>query len=229
MLVPILLAIAPQMSHTAVTAVSMLAVALSASSGSLAYFRKKTLSLKVGLICSLVAFPGTGIGVYLIDVISKNLFSLIFGIFMLIYAPLLFFKKRPPAEASQFSTRELPSSFYFKAGGASFFVGILSSLLAIGGGVIYVPLLNGLGLPIRFAIGTSQFIIALTAWAASLQHIYYGNLDLGDAMNFQLGIGVIIGAQFGPWVSNKIPSRFLLKALATLLMFVAVRLIVSSL
>jgi len=57
----------------------------------------------------------------------------------------------------------------------SFFAGLLSSLLGIGGGVINVPVMSLImGIPIKVAVATSAFMIMTTAAAGAMVYNYNG-------------------------------------------------------
>ena len=65
---------------------------------------------------------------------------------------------------------------------ASLFVGYLSSLLGIGGGIIHVPMLvELLNFPVHIATVTSHFILAIMALMGSLVHLAAGAFYHGVA------------------------------------------------
>jgi uncharacterized membrane protein YfcA len=81
------------------------------------------------------------------------------------------------------------------------FVGILSGILGIGGGVVMVPALLFLfGLPPHWAVGTTFMVMLPTALAGGLIKLFQGFVVL-DA-GILLGIGTTVGAQLGIWFSR---------------------------
>jgi len=114
--------------------------------------------------------------------------------------------------------------------GISFFVGYLSSLLGIGGGIIHVPVLaRVLKFPVHTATATSHFVLAILALAGSLANLFSGHLTLGITRLVPLSMGVVIGAQFGAFLSSYIHSQWIIRGLALALAFVGIRILLVSL
>jgi uncharacterized protein len=106
----------------------------------------------------------------------------------------------------------------------SFLVGFLTSLLGIGGGIIYVPALTSLlNFPIHVATGTSHFILATMALAGTIVHIFLGNLKGQWLTLIYLGSGVIVGAQGGAYFSHYAKPDWIIRALALALLLVGIR------
>lgn len=99
-------------------------------------------------------------------------------------------------------------------------VGIIASLIGVGGGFLLVPLLHILmGMNIHKAIGTSLFVIVFIALTATISY-YRKNLIL-----FKIGlffeIGSIPGSVLGSLVSKYLPSNILRLIFSCLLFYVA--------
>jgi uncharacterized membrane protein YfcA len=109
-------------------------------------------------------------------------------------------------------------------------VGFVSSFLGIGGGVIHVPLLvRALGFPTHIATGTSHFVLANMAAVGTVTHIVTGDFAGGTGIHRALApsLGVVIGAQLGAWVSQRIQGPIIQRLLAVALAALAVRLLVG--
>ena len=81
------------------------------------------------------------IGVKLSAIIPRHQFELLFGVFMIALAAFVLYrslKKRDESTIKSFWTK----STMILGSILSFYIGILSSLLGIGGGIIHVPLLS---------------------------------------------------------------------------------------
>jgi uncharacterized membrane protein YfcA len=90
--------------------------------------------------------------------------------------------------------------------GASFLAGNVSGLLGIGGGIIKVPIMSlVMGMPLRAAIATSNFMIGVTAATSAV--IYYQRGFLDPAVTIPTALGVLLGAQVGTRVGGKIRSQ----------------------
>ncbi len=78
----------------------------------------------------------------------------------------------------------------------SFFVGILTGLMGVGGGFINFPLLiYVVGVPTHIAIGTSAFQILFASGYGALRHGLHGNVDL--LLVGLLFLGSVGGVQLG--------------------------------
>jgi uncharacterized membrane protein YfcA len=113
--------------------------------------------------------------------------------------------------------------------GLSLFVGYLSSVLGVGGGFIHVPILvRLLNFPVHVATATSQFVLAVMALAGSAVHIAIGTFSHGIRRTLVLGIGVIVGAQLGAILSSRVQGNWIIRALATALALVGVRILLLA-
>ena len=113
----------------------------------------------------------------------------------------------------------------------SLFVGYLSSLLGIGGGIFHVPLLiRILRFPVLIATATSQFILAIMALTGTIVHIAAGSFAQGGIYRTVfLGIGVVLGAQLGAWLSTYVHGMWIIRGLAVALAFIGIRIFIMSL
>lgn len=229
-LVPLLLVLYPEQSHVWIVSVSMWLVAMNATSGSVTYYFKRKVHLRAAVIFILAAFPGSLIGIWLEQFLSRNVFELIFGVVLVFYAIFLFFKKSKKKEDPNFTPdAKLERAMYIKGAAISFGVGFVGALLGIGGGVIHVPLLiHVLDFPVHMATGTSHFILAATALFTTAAHIWNGDLDLHSPVLWQLGLSAIVGAQVGAALSPKVSGPLILRFLAVALFFVGLRLLFTS-
>jgi uncharacterized membrane protein YfcA len=99
-------------------------------------------------------------------------------------------------------------------------VGLLTSMVGIGGGALKVPLMVLLfGIPVPIAIGSSAFMVGLTAAAGLLGHISAGGLDWTAALI--LAIPVFIGGQIGSRLSIHLNAQRLEKWFGVFVMLIA--------
>jgi uncharacterized membrane protein YfcA len=110
----------------------------------------------------------------------------------------------------------------------SFFVGVLASLLGIGGGIIHVPaMIHLMGFPVHVATATSTFVLSITAATAVLE---YTRRDFVQwPLAAALGIGVVLGAQLGAAVSHRIHARWLVRLLTLAMIGLGVRMLFGAL
>jgi uncharacterized membrane protein YfcA len=113
--------------------------------------------------------------------------------------------------------------------GLSFFVGYISSLFGIGGGIIHVPaLVHILNFPVHIATATSQFILAVMALTGTIVHIVTGVFSHGVRRTVLLAIGVLLGAQLGAWLSIRVHGDWIIRGLAIALGFVGIRILLMA-
>lgn len=104
------------------------------------------------------------------------------------------------------------------------FVGVMVSLMGIGGGFFLIPaMIYLLGMPTNVVIGTSLLQITfITANVTVLQAITTQTVDLLLAM--LLLTGSVVGAQVGIRFGEKLPADYLRAMLAAIVLGVAVKL-----
>ena len=246
LLVPLLILTNPNMPPKVTTAISIAVVALNAISGSVAYARAKRIDYKAGLLFGAFTIPGSIIGVYLVKYIPRNIFNIVFGIMLVVLAVYLIVKNRknkdsatPAADAEQthLTSHHLTDSsgtvfsFSFnKTYGIiiSLFVGFLSPMLGIGGGIIHVPaMVQWLQFPVYIATATSHFILAIMSTVSVIVHIFQGSYNDAHVQKtlLGLGLGVVPGAQLGAYISHKINTNLIIKILAVCLGLVGIRIL----
>jgi len=108
--------------------------------------------------------------------------------------------------------------------GIGFFIGLLSSVMGVGGGFIMVPaLIYLLHVPTNVVVGTSLFQITfVTAVTTVLQATTNQSIDI--VLAFLLMVGGVIGAQYGARAGQKLRGEQLRLLLALLVLAVGLRL-----
>jgi uncharacterized membrane protein YfcA len=100
-----------------------------------------------------------------------------------------------------------------------FAAGIVSGLLGIGGGLLFVPTLLALGLDQRHAEATSLLAILPTVAAGAWSQSRYGNIRWRPAL--VLGVTSIAGVAGGGFLAESLPQHALRRLFAVLLLVVA--------
>jgi len=240
---PVLLMLYPKESPEILASISLAVVFCNALSGSLAYGRMQRIDYKSGLLLSAATLPGAIVGALNTSYIPRRLFDAVFGILMVIVS--VFIVSRPEREnlkedgsKGKWFKRTIVDgdgtqytfSYNLTSGLiVSLFVGYLSSLLGIGGGIIHVPVLcNFLGFPVHIATATSHFILAVMSLAGTLVHVSTGTFSHGLHRTIALGLGVLLGAQLGAFLSNRVRGLWIIRGLSMALGFVGIRIFLSS-
>lgn len=230
---------AEQAAGTAITVVFLNAV-----SGTISYARLKRIDYKGGWRFALATIPGAVAGAFLTRIVSGRIFDIFFA--LLLVALSLFLLWRPIAEEeyaeslieeaeaerwliershTDVTGEVFEYSYDLRVGMAiSAVVGVLSSTLGIGGGIIHVPaLIHLLNFPAHLATATSHFILVITAGIGMISHLALGHVLPGPAV--LMGIGVIAGAQLGAPLGRRLHGSLMIRLLSLALIVVAFRLL----
>jgi uncharacterized protein len=108
----------------------------------------------------------------------------------------------------------------------AFAAGVISGMVGVSGGILKVPMLVLLfGVPMNIAVGSSAFMVGLTASGGFLGHLAAGHFDWKIAL--VLMPGVFIGAQIGSRTSVRVDKTrmkyFFGYVLAALAVFLIIR------
>jgi uncharacterized protein len=242
-LIPILLFMYPHEKPTTITSITQTVAFFNALSGSVAYARLKRIDFRSGLVFAITAVPGAILGAYLVDYLSRSVFQYIFGSLLMIVAIYLTF--RPSSLARGGFLQKWPASRRITDKNGTVhqytynlplgiviasFVGVISGLLGIGGGIIHVPALTQImGFPAHIATATSHFMVSITTFSAIITHIV-NHTFTGDVGRVAvLSVGAVIGAQFGARLSQKVSGKLIIRLLAAGLAIVALRLVIAPL
>lgn len=108
----------------------------------------------------------------------------------------------------------------------AFAAGVVSGLVGVSGGILKVPMLALLfGVPMTIAVGSSAFMVGLTASGGFLGHLIAGHFDwkIGLALVPAIFLGGQIGARTSVKVDKKRMKLFFGYFLAVLAVFLVVR------
>ncbi len=161
----------------------------------------------------------------------------IFGVFCLIGA-YRFMRAKP------LPVNELPRLSIPKFAGTGYFSGLLAHFIGIGGGIVYMPMLNTLlRIPIHIAVSVSLATMVIGSSVGALSFMILGHIDqLQHPLEYpelsfgwfnliaflSIGVASIIFAQLGPKLAHKTsPSKFKI-LLALVYIYIGVRLVVNG-
>lgn len=161
------------------------------------------------------------------------MFDVAFGVVLLLLA--IFLLWRPTGESP--GSRPERSGEAGAAGprrvfaglGLSGLIGGMSGVMGIGGSPLQVVVLTHLmRVPVHAAMPTAQFMVLLLAVAGVATHVLQGHFDSSLVRLALLGPGVILGAQMGALLSERVSSRGLVRLLALAVLTVSLRLILAK-
>ena len=248
-LVPILLILYPHENTELITSMSLAVVFFNAASGSFAYSRMKRVDYKSGIVFAAATIPGAILGAVSTAYVPRPAFDMTFGVLMIAAGIFLWFSAKDehsqtradrtdrtaPKRSAFWTVRDFVDAdgmhYHYEYNQMigivlSVFVGFVSSLLGVGGGFIHVPALTRLlNFPVHIATATSHFVLAIMALTGTLVHIARGVFEHGVRRTAILAMGVLLGAQIGAHLSNRVGGKWIIRGLALALIFVGIRLI----
>lgn len=228
-------------------------IVASSFSGALAHYRRATLDIKLGIMLLVGGIAGSAIGVAIfsslrqagqLDLIISVLYVVFLGTIgtlMVIESLNAIRRARNPKEntvpevpsqkawiaALPFKMRFHRSQLYISVIPVltlGMLVGILASIMGVGGGFIMVPaMIYLLRVPTNVVIGTSLFqIMFVTMFTTIAQSTANQTVDI--VLAFILMVGGVIGAQFGAQMGQKLRGEQLRALLGLIVLAVCIRL-----
>ncbi len=178
---------------------------------------------RVAALLSLAVAPASLIGVAISRVSSDTVVEIVFSIILLLLAyPTA--RGRPDFDES----KKIPVFWVFVAG---IFIGALSGLVGVGGGVVMVPLMVlGMGIGTKRAVSTSLAVIMFTGVVGSIGYIATGFRDPEQLLSLPpLIVGSMIGAWIGVKIRDPLPENVVRVGFAVFMALTAIRLLTDAL
>lgn len=227
-------------------------VIASSVSGALVHFKRRTLDLKLGTLLVIGGIIGALIGIFMFSWLRELgqldlIVSILYVFFLGTVGGLMLVESWKTLSKNKNSTvpeakrtghhgwiHKLPLKMRFRTSmiyisiipvlGIGLFIGLLSSIMGVGGGFIMVPaLIYILRVPTNVVVGTSLFQITfVTAFTTVLQATTNQSVDI--VLAFLLMAGGVIGAQYGARAGQKLRGEQLRLLLALMVLLVALRL-----
>lgn len=200
------------------TSTSLGAIAVISAAAVVAQVPYGTLHPWQGLLLGVPALGGVLLGTAVQQRLPLHVVAGLFGVLMLAVAVTLVLV---PGEESG-TAPDLTAPLVLAALALGVVAGVLSGLLGVGGGLVFVPaLVYVLGLDHVAAEATSLLAILPAALLGAWRQHRYGNLEIGTAAG--LGALAIPGAVLGVALAHALPVDALRLGFAVLLAFVAQR------
>lgn len=201
---------------------SLFAAFSNAVSSTLSYSRQKRVDYSLGLKLGLLTIPGTMLGAYVSSDVAPEIFKILFGLILVLSAVYIFVRKRIETKEKTINIKIMIFAI-----GASFFAGIISSFFGIGGGILFVPLMVvGMGMSMKKAAPTSQFILLFASFSGVVVHSLLGHPDF--IQGGLLACGSFIGGLVGARLSLEIRERYLQILVSVIIAAAAIKLFFDS-
>ncbi|KOF09356.1 membrane protein [Planococcus glaciei] len=230
----------PELSPQKIVGLSVIMMIFTGLSSTLSYMKVKTVDYRSGFIFFAGSAPGTIIGAFVNKGLDLPSFNLYFGILLVFLAVLLLVRDRLKEvhwfvdNGKKYHFKDSMNKEYvygypiLAALVLTFAVGFASGLFGIGGGSIMVPAMILLFLfPPHVAVGTSMFMVFLSAIVNSITHFSLGNIP----WIYTLAVvpGAYIGAKIGAGLNKKLQSETLVVILRIALLVLGLRSIYEGL
>jgi uncharacterized protein len=226
---------------------SLVSVVATSSSSAATYVKDHLTNIRVGMFLEIGAVAGAITGAIVAGYVPASVLFVLFG-FLLLYTTTVMFRGRrvdfptgviPDGTSKALSLRgeyeehSQNTSVKYEVTRTrvtliiTYFAGIVSALLGVGGGIINVPTLNLISkMPVKVASATSNFMIGVTAAASSSVYLFRG--DVNPLLTAPLIIGVTGGAILGTRVLKTTPPSRLKIAFGVLLASISVLMILKG-
>jgi len=218
LLVPALVLVT-HVSFPVAVGTSLVCVVATSVAGSAVRFSHHAVDVRVAVRLQTFAVVGAVAGALVAPAVPVAALHVAFGLFLLLTAWSIW----PRTTAISWSRH--PSGLL--AGGGAAVGGGVASLLGVGGGIVFTPVLHLLvGLDFHKAAATSVFLIGITAGSGALIYLARGTVELplvGPTL-----LGMLLGAMSASTVAHRVSARWLKRTFAVLLAYVAVRMLLEG-
>ncbi|QTD42718.1 sulfite exporter TauE/SafE family protein [Sporosarcina sp. Te-1] len=229
----------PGITPQSVVGLSVIMMIFNGLSSTISHMKVKTVDYRSGLIFFVGTVPGTLIGAFVNKSVDLPSFNLYFGILLIVLAVLLLARKylKP---IHWFVNHGKERTFIDPKGEThvygypvwfalllTFVIGFTSGLFGIGGGTMIVPAMILLFLfPPHVAVGTSMFMVFLSAIVNSITHISLGHVPW--LYTLPVIPGAYIGGTVGSMLNKKMNSETLVVVLRVILLLFGIRSIIEG-
>lgn len=227
---------------------SIVAVIATSSGSALRFLREGLVNVRLALFLELATVCGALVGATLAGVVDHRVLYFVFSVVAVTIGVLMLRPGHGPAppvgDAATLSRRlRLGGVCRDDAGGSEeryevartplglamcTAAGGVSGLLGVGGGFLKVPAMNvAMGVPLKVATATSNFMIGITAAASA--GVFFHRGDVAPCVAAPVAIGVVAGALLGTRLHRRIPAGGLRVAFIVVLGWIAVSMFLKGL
>jgi uncharacterized protein len=168
-----------------------------------AYKKIHLVNFKLALVSLLGGLPGIIAGSYFSPYFPGKFLMLLTALILFLIGLDFIYEKSHQNKKPAAKKKDVGDFYIF---GVAFFIGLLSGILANGGGIFFVPFYALLlRVKIKEAIATSLFVVAFMSIPASIVHYTLGHIDLVSTAT--IGIGVIPLAYLGARLDLRTNSK----------------------
>ncbi|POY36316.1 hypothetical protein C3K47_11230 [Solitalea longa] len=193
--------------------------------GVITFYKQGFLPLKKAFWLAIVSVPLAFLGSCI--PLKEHVFFLILGTALIISATLMFYRLFPIAQRNEAPSDDHSIAKFSIAGG---FIGGLSGMTGIGGGIFLSPLLKLANFDTAKNIaGLSSFFILVNSAAGLLGQFSKNQLNFNASFTVPLLFSVIAGGQIGTQLSaKKFSEKWVSVVTALLVAYAGIRLLMNA-
>jgi uncharacterized membrane protein YfcA len=196
----------------------------SAISGSIVYNRNKLIDFKIAMIVLLCAIPMSYIGVEATKYLDGRVLMILTGVLLFVVGGTFFIRGWLLKEEKTYEVRRSLGVLI----PAGIVAGFLSGLLAIGGGIVLVPVFVRLNrLNLKSAMATSLFCVLVLSLVGTIKHYMLGNIDVKTALI--LSVFAVPFSYFGAKMAIKLRNQTLERMYGTFVVCFAIYFLINVL
>lgn len=226
LIIPVLAVYLGVPMHQAI-GVSLMAVIATSTAASSVNVERGVTDIRLGMTLELATTLGAAAAAVVAGYVHRRTLAILFTCFLL-YTGLSLLRRawqgrymRAQATIPAYDIRKYPAGM-----GAAFVAGGMSGLLGIGGGAVKVPVMYlFMGVPLRVATATSNFMIGVTASASAF--IYWGRGDVVLALAAPIIVGVFAGSLAGTRLAPRLRTSYVLLILIVVTLYLASQMILK--
>ncbi len=222
-------------------AISLVGIVATSVGASSVYVGRGTSNIRLGLLMEITTVFGAIVGVFIAIYISNLVLTIVFAT-VVIYSGYRMIAEPEKEIVPTEDSGKYHMKYYDEAdkkyvgydvhnirkGAAiSSLAGVIASMTGMGGGTIKVPVMNlYMGVPMRVATATSNYMIGITAFAGAILYFVLGEIDLMFAGT--VAVGGFVGSMIGTRISPHVDGKALRKYFAVLLFVIAIIMILKA-
>ncbi len=187
-------------------AMSLIVVGVTSAVATLQHARHQNVRWGTGLFFGVSSMIGAFGGGRIAYLIPGPVLLGAFGVMMLVTAIFMLRDKKKTEETGK------PHALWLVPV-EGMIVGAVTGLIGAGGGFLVVPALTLLGgVPMKQAVGTSLFVIALKSFAGAAGHL--GHVEIDWVLTAGFSVFAVVGTFFGTRLVHLLPQETLRKSFA---------------
>ena len=189
-------------------------------------------NIRWGLFKSIIGYciVGAAVGAWLASYTSGHRLEVVFGVFMILTALYMLFRKPILEELETLTHISRP---VLATGGLS--IGFVASIIGTGGGTLLIPFLQALKVKMRHAVGTATLVGLPIAMIGTVTYIAAGMLQIPNTavtigyLHWPAFLAIsaagVICAPYGARLATVLPAKLLQQIFALVMILVGLKMV----